>query len=169
MSRRSDTPLSMWLSLVGGRRLPPSWRNPPSIARLRVLRESARWSPPLPTRPARRPFGPAFPAPPNAPRQPYPPRQGCITRRQDNPATRDGQGFAIGGSDRVRGWAGREGAAHPWFTLVVLRSGRRGMIWRPFRNSKHPQISVRGHSTERLDCHQRAADVLRRMLIEPNR
>src|SRR6188768_3719150 len=53
----------------------------------------------------------------------YPPCQGGVTGRQENPATRDGQGTAIGSSDRPWSRAGREGTVHPRFVSCRFTFG----------------------------------------------
>src|SRR5688500_18090817 len=46
--------------------------------------------------------------------------EGGVTGRNQNPAFRDRQHFAIGGSDGVRRRAWDESVAHPWFVAFCM-------------------------------------------------
>ena len=67
----------------------------------------------------------------------HPASQSGITGRQENPALRDGQDFAIGGSDGVRRRAGEEGGDH---SVYALRSPL--TICRAIGTRQHDFIAV---------------------------
>ena len=126
-----------------GRRLPSSWRSPPWIARLRDRHESVRWSPPVPTRPWRRPSGPSSRRRPNDRQQPSPGESGRRHRAAAEPSLPGRSGLCHRRHGRCSG-SRSSFAALPALSGFHRRTTRPAVFARSWQPGFQDQLRISG-------------------------